>query len=238
MLTRRKMSAWLIVALVLPLFGSIPMHAQKALPPPVEFSSGWQLQDAAKVSDAGAAISSETFQPTGWLAATVPGRVLTSMVNDGIYPEPLYGENSRRIPESLNKTSYWYRVSFMVPKDYAHHQVAVHFDGANFRSEVWVNGNHVGSIQGAFIRGRFEITKLVKAGETAVLAVQVYPQPHPGVPHQHTIANGVGKNGGITAIDGPTFLSTIGWDWLPSVRRSRYGTMAESMALRFRAGAD
>ncbi len=140
------------------------------------------------------------------------------MVNDGIYPEPLYGENSRRIPESLNKTSYWYRVSFMVPRDYAHHQVAVHFDGANFRSEVWVNGNQVGSIQGAFIRGRFDITKLVKAGETAVLAVQVYPQPHPGVPHQHTIANGVGKNGGITAIDGPTFLSTIGWDWLPSVR--------------------
>lgn len=48
-------------------------------------------------------------------------------------------------------------------------------------------------------------------------AVQVYPQPHPGVPHAHTIANGVGRNGGITAIDGPTFLSTTGWDWLPSV---------------------
>ena len=49
--------------------------------------------------------------------------------------------------------------------------VALHFDGANFRSEVWVNGIQVGSIQGAFIRGRFDITKLVKPGETAVLAV-------------------------------------------------------------------
>jgi hypothetical protein len=28
----------------------------------------------------------------------------------------------------------------------------------------------------------------------------------------------VGKNGGITAIDGPTFLSTIGWDWIPAIR--------------------
>jgi len=28
----------------------------------------------------------------------------------------------------------------------------------------------------------------------------------------------MGKNGGITAIDGPTFLSTIGWDWLPAIR--------------------
>ena len=28
----------------------------------------------------------------------------------------------------------------------------------------------------------------------------------------------MGSNGGETAIDGPTFLSTIGWDWLPAIR--------------------
>ena len=41
----------------------------------------------------------------------MPGTVLTSLVNDGVYPEPLYGENNREtiIPESLCKTSYWYR---------------------------------------------------------------------------------------------------------------------------------
>ena len=215
--TLRKMSAWLIVALFFSALRSVPMQAQTEPPASVELSSGWQIQDAAKVSAAGAAISSETYQPQGWLAATVPGTVLTSLVNDGVYPEPLYGENSRPIPESLNKTSYWYRTTLSVPKEYAHRYVALHFDGANFRSEVWVNGTHVGTIQGAFIRGRFDITKLVEAGKTAVLAVQVFPQPHPGVPHQHTIANGVGRNGGVTAIDGPTFLSTIGWDWLPSV---------------------
>ena len=46
----------------------------------------------------------------------------------------------------------------------------------------------------------------------------ITPQPHPGVPHEHTIANGMGPNGGITAIDGPTFLCTIGWDWIPAIR--------------------
>ena len=50
------------------------------------------------------------------------------------------------------------------------------------------------------------------------MLVVVTPQPHPGVPHEHNVANGVGKNGGETALDGPTFLSTIGWDWLPAVR--------------------
>jgi len=194
--------------------------AQNSLPAPMEIGSGWQLQDVAKVPQAGATVSAKDYQPQGWMAATVPGTVLTSMVNDGVYPEPLYGENDREsvIPESLNKTSYWYRTTFTVPKDYAHRQVWVHFDGANFTSDVWVNGSQVGTIQGAFIRGRFDITKYVKPGETAVLAVRVSPQPHPGVPHEHNIVNGVGRNGGITAIDGPTFLCTIGWDWLQAVR--------------------
>ena len=31
-------------------------------------------------------------------------------------------------------------------------------------------------------------------------------------------APALGPNGGITAIDGPTFLSTIGWDWIPAIR--------------------
>ena len=218
MLTRNKVFAgWIVASQVL--IGAAVAAAQ-TLPVPVDLTSGWQLQDSAKVPEAGATVSAKSYQPSGWMAATVPGTVLTSMVNDGIYPEPLYGENDREtvIPESLNKTSYWYRTVFTVPREYAHRQVWVHFDGANFSSEVWVDGTQVGTIQGAFIRGRFDITKLVKPGETAVLAVKVSPQPHPGIPHEHTIADGVGKNGGITAIDGPTFLSTIGWDWLNAVR--------------------
>src|SRR5256885_12746556 len=39
-----------------------------------------------------------------------------------------------------------------------------------------------------------------------------------GRAHEHTVALGVGSNGGESAIDGPTFLSTVGWDWLPAVR--------------------
>jgi hypothetical protein len=58
----------------------------------------------------------------------------------------------------------------------------------------------------------------VKAGRSAVVAVLVSPQPHLGSPHEHTLRAGVGLNGGASALDGPTFLSTIGWDWLPTIR--------------------
>jgi len=172
------------------------------------------------VSDAGAAVSTEKYKPNGWYAATVPGTVLTSLVNNGVYPEPLYGENNRpdKIPDSLSRTPYWYRTEFKVPKEYAERHIWLNFDGINFSAQVWVNGRQVGAMKGAFGRGIFDISQDVKEGKKAVLAVLVSPQPHPGDPHEHTIRDGVGKNGGITAIDGPTFLSTIGWDWIPAIR--------------------
>jgi mannosylglycoprotein endo-beta-mannosidase len=180
--------------------------------------NGWYLQDSAKISATPAAVSSGGFRPEGWYSATVPGTVLTTLVNDGVYPEPLYGENMRAIPEGLNKTSYWYRTAFTVPKEYKGRHIWLHFGGINYSAQIWVNGHQAGTMLGAFIRGDFDITDLVKPGRTTVLAVLVSPQPHPGVPHEHTVADGVGKNGGDTALDGPTFLSTIGWDWLPAVR--------------------
>jgi len=184
----------------------------------VETINGWQMQDSAKVSGAGAVVSTAGFHPESWYPATVPGTVLTTLVNNRVYPEPLYGENMRAIPESLNKTTYWYRTTFLIPASHKGRHTWLHFAGINYTADVWVNGHEAGAIRGAFIRGDFDITEFVKPGRSAVLAVLVAPQPHPGVPHEHTVALGVGQNGGETAIDGPTFLSTIGWDWLPAVR--------------------
>ncbi len=190
------------------------------LPGPVTLSSTWQMQDIAKVANTGEEVSTANFHPTDWYKAIVPGTVLTTLVNNGVYPEPLYGENNRpsKIPESLCRTSYWYRTTFTVPESYSGRRVWLNFDGINFHADVWVNGAKAGAITGAFTRGTFDISSLAKAGQTATLAVLVAPQPHPGDPIEHTISRGLGKNGGITAIDGPTFLCTIGWDWIPGIR--------------------
>ncbi len=186
----------------------------------VDAVSGWKLQDAARISQPGAEIAAAGFDTAGWYTATVPGTVLTTLVNNQVYPEPLYGENNRpeRIPESLARNSYWYRTVLEIPRSYAGKHVWLNFDGINYSAHVWVNGTEVGTVRGAFVRGAFDITYNVKPGRTAVVAVLVSPQPHPGISHEHTLRNGVGKNGGETAIDGPTFLSTIGWDWLPAIR--------------------
>ena len=186
----------------------------------VVLSSGWQLQDAARVSQLGAELSQPFFEPKNWLAATVPGTVLTSLVNDGIYPEPLYGENNRpdKIPDRLCRTDYWYRTVFKVPESYAGRKTWLNFDGINYAAQVWINGKEVGAIKGAFIRGLFDVSLDVTPGKEAALAVLISPQPHPGIPHEHTVLDGIGHNGGDTTMDGPTFLCTIGWDWIPAIR--------------------
>jgi hypothetical protein len=190
---------------------------------------GWQLQFASKVVEAGSELSMPSYRPTGWLSAAVPGTVLTTLVKNGSYPEPLYGENNRpdRIPESLSRNSYWYRASATVPASFKGRHVWLNFDGINYSAEIWVNGAQVGSMRGAFKRGIFDITAQVKPGDAVAIAVLITPQPHPGDPHEHTIADGMVANGGITAIDGPTFLSTIGWDWLPGIRDRDSGIWAK-----------
>ena len=208
-----------LVALVA--MSSFSAWAEKNIPQPLIIAAGWQMQDVAKVAESGAEVSAPAFKAAGWYTATVPGTVLTTLVDNHVYPEPLYGENNRPeiIPESLARTSYWYRTVVDVPKLFAGKHIWLNFDGINYAAEIWVNGTKVGTMRGAFARGSFDLATLrVDRSRKAVVAVLVSPQPHPGDPHEHTLRNGLGKNGGITAIDGPTFLSTIGWDWLPAIR--------------------
>ncbi len=115
-------------------FAPLSAAAKPAAPEPVIVASGWQLQDAAKVPQSGAEVAAATFNTTGWYAATVPGTVLTTLVNNKVYPEPLYGDNNRpeKIPESLNRTSYWYRTVVTIPQIYAGKHIWLNFDGINY----------------------------------------------------------------------------------------------------------
>ena len=107
--TRFALRLLLVVALSPLCFSATRAAGSKTLPAPLRLTSGWGLQGAGQVSQTGEALSRTDYQPAGWHGATVPGTVLTSLVNDGDYPEPLYGENNRTntIPDSLCRTSYW-----------------------------------------------------------------------------------------------------------------------------------
>lgn len=182
--------------------------------------NGWRLAAAPEVGADPVALSSPAFDATGWYAATVPGTVLTTLVDRGVYPDPYVGLNNMAIPERLARQDYWYRTTFRAPTGAAGRRHALVLNGVNYASEVWINGRRTGGTAGAFIRGRFPFTPV--AGEN-VVAIRVSPPPHPGTPHEQSIAGGVGENGGQMAIDGPTFVATEGWDWIPAIRDRNTG---------------
>src|ERR1035441_2930458 len=101
--TRFALRLLLAVSLSPLCFPATHAAGSEALPTPQRLTSSWELQEAGQVSQSGEALSRTDYQPAGWRRATVPGTVLTSLVNDGIYSEPLYGENNRtnNIPDSL-----------------------------------------------------------------------------------------------------------------------------------------
>jgi hypothetical protein len=182
------------------------------------FAAGWKMIPAPKISDDGDAISQERYNARDWMAATVPGTVLTTMIDRGMYPDPDYGLNNLAIPESLNKQDYWYRVEFRVPQSAHGRRLTLEFQGINYKANVWLNGNSLGEIKGAFIRGNFDATDAIKLDRINVLAVRISPPPHPGIPQEQSIKGGPGENGGEMCLDGPTFVATEGWDWIPAIR--------------------
>ena len=62
-----------------------------------------------------------------------------------------------------------------------------------------------------------------------MIAVKIYSPPHPGIPHEQSIKAGPGENGGQLAIDGPTFVASEGWDWIPGIRDRNVGLWQDVM---------
>jgi glycosyl hydrolase family 2/Ig-like domain-containing protein/concanavalin A-like lectin/glucanase superfamily protein len=190
---------------------------------PWKLQGGWKLAAAPDVKATGEEISRAGFTAKDWLAATVPGTALTTMIDRGVYPDPDYGLNNLAIPESLAHQNYWYRVEFKAPPNSTGQRLTLTFEGVNYAAEVWLNGKKLGGFAGAFLRGKFDVTGLVGTTGENALAVLVSPPPHPGVAHEQSIKAGPGENGGLEVVDGPTFSAAEGWDWIPGIRDRNTG---------------
>ena len=183
----------------------------------------WRLRPAPGLDAGGEQLSRPDYDDSRWYRAVVPGTVLTTLIARGVYPDPDYGLNNLAIPDSLSRQDYWYRSVFDAPGGLEGKELALTFKGINYAAEVWLNGVRLGNIRGAFIRGVFDVAGTLQPGRGNALAVRVSPPPHPGIPHEQSMAAGPGQNGGSLAIDGPTFIASEGWDWIPGIRDRNTG---------------
>lgn len=198
-------------------------------------SDGWELGTSTQVLESNTSIFNTDFNTQDWYNATVPGTVLTTLVNQGVYPDPYFGLNNMAIPDTLAHIDWWYRISFDTPQNPSGKRVRLLFDGINYRAEVFLNGKKLGNMTGAFIRGEYDVTSLLKANGKNVLAVLVSPPDNPGISHEQSMLAGQGLNGGQLSLDGPTFIASIGWDWIPGIRDRNTGIWQD---VRLKIGGD
>ncbi len=177
----------------------------------------WRLQRDSLVKADGEALSKPGYHDEDWVIATVPGTVLTSYYNIGAVPDPNYGDNQLMISDSFFYADFWYRDEFFAPPVAAGEHVWLHFDGINWKADVFLNGEKLGRIEGGFMRGRFDVTGLLLPGEKNALAVRVEKNATPGSVKEKTFES-PDKNGGALGADNPTYHATIGWDWIPTMR--------------------
>jgi len=202
----------------------VPSPLPGILPDGTQFLSGgnWKLQRASYVTGSGEQISQAAFDDKQWIIATVPGTVLTSYLNNGAIPDPNFGDQQLQISDAFFTTDFWYRNSFVVPTTYTGKRVFLNFDGINWKADIYVNGQKIGRIDGAFIHGKFDVTSLVTPGETAYLAVFIHKNDTPGAVTLQSSAD-AGPNGGALGADNPTIHASVGWDWLPTIRGRNTG---------------
>ena len=185
----------------------------------------WVITGAWEMTDGASAVSQPILDPdydtSDWFDATVPGTALTTLVDQGVYPDPYYGLNNLLIPDSLSRTDWWYRIRFDAPEGATDGGARLLLNGINYRATVWLNGRRLGSMVGAFRRGWFDVRGLLRERDN-VLAVHISPPDNPGIAHEQN-SEEFGPNGGALCLDGPTFIASEGWDWMPGIRDRNAG---------------
>lgn len=186
-----------------------------------ELNSGWICTPVKNVKESGSTLSQPGYRINGWLPATVPGTVLTTLLQNKLVPDPFYGMNNKYIADIYDvgreHYTYWFVKDFSEAAK-AGEQVWLHFRGVNYKYDVFLNGKKLNDSvrEGMLLRATFNLTPWLSKDGNNRLAVLVYPPDVPGNP------NG-GQGGDGTIARNLTTQYTAGWDWIQPIRDRNTG---------------
>ncbi len=181
-----------------------------------ELDSGWVCMNIKDVSLSGEELSMASRTLSGWLPATVPGTVLTTLLNNKRIPDPFYGMNGRRIPDIYEAGrelyTYWFAKDFRWKAPANGRQVWLRFRGVNYGYDLYLNGRRVNgkTEYGMFLRHAYNVTTFLSGSGENRLAVLVYPPDPVGNPN-----GGQGGDGTIGRNICNQYVT--GWDWIQPI---------------------
>jgi exo-1,4-beta-D-glucosaminidase len=160
----------------------------------MDLRENWLLQSSCKVSEPAEVLSTSQFSPEHWYKTTVPSTVLAAQVANGEFHDINFGKDLRKLPgmdypigqmysnldmpsTSPYACSWWYRTEFKLPQDFKGRKVWLHFNGINYRANVWLNGKKLADakdVAGAYRIFELDSTPLIDQDRPNVLAVEVF----------------------------------------------------------------
>jgi mannosylglycoprotein endo-beta-mannosidase len=193
-----------------------------AQPARMLLQDNWKAKRAIDVLSDGTEITSPGFKPEGWLDAVVPGTILTTLMHNGLVPDPFFGMNNNLIPDVYDAGrdyyTYWFHTEFALPQTAEGQEVWLNFRGINYFADVFLNGNRVNTRthKGMYLRERYRITPYINKSGINRLAVWVAP-PDP-------VGNAFTGQGGDGMVGrNITMQCTAGWDWICPIRDRNTG---------------
>lgn len=199
----------------------LPQPGEKTL-----VNTGWFARRANEVAVDGSRLSASPVDTAGWLPARVPGTVLTTLLENNLYPAPEFGTHNNLIPDIYEAGrdfyTYWFIRPFEIRELPAGRTVWLNLRGINYRAELFLNGKRLNRTthEGMFLRKSYDITPYLRTGAPNLLAVIVYPPDPVGNPN-----GGQGGDGRIA--QNVTMQYTPGWDWIQPVRDRNTGIWDE-----------
>ena len=156
----------------------------------------WQIQTSSGQPE-GVTISKVDFTASGWYPTVIPASVSGVLAKEGVYPDPFFSTNLRDWPgmsrggmrgmrrsggtqqDNPFSVGWWFRTEFDLPAEMAGQSITLHFEGINYRADIWLNGERIADsnqVAGAMRRFTFDVTKVARPGEKNALALLIQGQ--------------------------------------------------------------
>jgi beta-mannosidase len=138
----------------------------------IQLRDGWEL------------LGAEDHDPLGqypsdglWTKTTMPGPVQSALMEAGAVPNIWYGDNFKKL-QWIQKRDWYLRRKIAIPQSWGESTIRLRFDGMDYLGMVWLDGNYVGSHEGAYGGPTFDITARVVPGKQHELLVRLVHEPH------------------------------------------------------------
>lgn len=151
-----------------------------------------------------------------WMTTSVPGSVMTTLLEQEKIEDPFYRDNEDQSREIL-KHDYEYTRDFEVTSDLMHQDhIVLRCEGLDTLSDIFINNDKVASTDNMHRTYEFDIKPFIKEGHNTIHMTFYSSIAYIGEKHAEQPLNGVEH-----AIEGYQYMrkahSMFGWDWGPKI---------------------